>query len=125
MPELTYKQLATAVQDRAQAITRNAEANRSAAQTIEEIADDTVSDSEAIAAKGVDRDSVAEASELAKVIRGLSEGAITYAARGDDTARAARAVGDQARTSHAGFQEAYDRRTVDLSGLDPTWLEQE
>lgn len=125
MPDLTYKQLVTAVQGRAQAITRSAEANRAAAQTIEEIADDTVRDSEAIASKGVDRDSVAEASELAKVIRGLSEGAITYAARGDDTAKAARAVGDQARTSHGGFQEAYDRRTVDLSGLDRSWLEQE
>lgn len=125
MAELTYKQLVRVIEIRAQAITENAEYHRAAAQAIEEIADETVRDSEALAAKGVDRDSVAEASELAKVIRGVSEGAITYAARVDDMAKATRSVGDQARTTHAGFQEAYDRRTVDLSGLDRDWLEQE
>lgn len=126
MAELTYKALARAVQAKEKKLTRNAESVKQAAQTITEHADDTARDADALGAKSVDRDSISECQELAKVIRGVSDGAITYAAKGADTAKAAKAAGDQARTSHGGFQEAFDRSTVTgLENVSRDWLEQE
>lgn len=126
MAELTYKALARAVEAKEKKSARNAERVKQAAQTITEHADDTARDADALGAKSVDRDSISECQELAKVIRGVSDGAITYAAKGADTAKAAKAAGDQARTSHGGFQEAFDRSTVTgLENVSRDWLEQE
>jgi hypothetical protein len=126
MAELTYKALARAVQAKEKKLTRHAESIRLAADNIKEHADDTARDADALGAKSVDRDSIAECQELAKVIRGVSDGAITYASKASDTAKAAKAAGDQARTSHGGFQEAFDRSTVTgLENVSRDWLEQE
>lgn len=126
MAELTYKALAHAVRDKEKSLTRNAESVKRAAENITAHADDTARDADALGAKSVDRDSVSECQELAKVIRGVSDGAISYAAKGTDTAKAAKAAGDQARTTHGGFQEAFDRSTVTgLENVSRDWLEQE
>ena len=124
--ELTFKTLLRSVQAKEKALARNAEAVKKAADTIKEHADDTASDADALGAKSVDRDSISECQELSKVIRGVSDGAIHYAALGADTARAARAAGDQARTTHGGFQEQFDRSQItDLHSVHRDWFEQE
>ncbi|MFF0629803.1 hypothetical protein [Streptomyces sp. NPDC004296] len=126
MAELTYKALVRKTEAKEEALARNAEGVKTAAENIKALADDTASDADALGAKSVDRDSLAECQELAKVIRGVSEGAITYAAKTADTAKAAKAAGDQARTTHAGFQEAFDRSDVDgLEKVSRDWFEQE
>lgn len=126
MAELTFKALVRAVEAKEKSLARNAESVKAAAETITAYADDTASDAEALGAKSVDRDSLSECQELAKTIRGLSDGAIQYAAKGIDTAKAAKAAGDQARTTHAGFQEAFDRSDVaGLAEVYRDWLEQE
>ncbi|BDT39626.1 hypothetical protein E6R18_28045 [Streptomyces sp. A1277] len=126
MAELTYKVLVRKTQDKEKALARNAEGVKKAADNIKELADDTASDADALGAKSVDRDSLAECQELSKIIRGVSDGAITYASKTADTAKAAKAAGDQARTTHAGFQEAFDRSDVtDLEKVSRDWFEQE
>jgi hypothetical protein len=126
MAELTFKTLVRAVEAKEKALARNAEAVKAAADTITEHADDTAKDADALGARSVDRDSISECQELARIIRGVSDAAIAYAAKGDDTAKAAKAAGDQARTTHAGFQEAFDRSTVTgLEDVSRDWLEQE
>ncbi|MEU7649899.1 hypothetical protein [Streptomyces huasconensis] len=126
MAELTYKVLVRKTQAKEKALARNAEGVKKAADTIKELADDTATDAEALGAKSVDRDSLSECQELSKIIRGVSERAINYAAKTADTAKAAKAAGDQARTTHAGFQEAFDRSSVtDLEKVSRDWFEQE
>ncbi|MFB8406129.1 hypothetical protein [Streptomyces sp. NPDC055912] len=126
MAELTYKALVRRTEAKEKALARNAEGVKKAAENIKELADDTASDADALGAKSVDRDSLAECQELARTIRGVSDGAITYAAKTSDTAKAAKAAGDQARTTHAGFQEAFDRSDVaDLDKVSRDWFEQE
>ncbi|MFG2895060.1 hypothetical protein [Streptomyces sp. NPDC048248] len=126
MAELTYKALVRKTEAKEKALARNAEGVKTAAENIKALADDTASDADALGAKSVDRDSLAECQELAKVIRGVSQGAIDYAAKTADTAKAAKAAGDQARTTHAGFQEAFDRSSVDgLEKVSRDWFEQE
>lgn len=124
--DLTYKALVRATEAKEKTSARNAERVKAAADTITEHADDTAKDADALGAKSVDRDSISECQELARIIRGVSDGAISYAAKGAETARAAKAAGDQARTTHAGFQEAFDRSTVtNLQDVDRDWFEQE
>lgn len=126
MADLTFKALVRAVELKEKTLARHAESVKRAADNITEHADDTARDADALGAKSVDRDSIAECQELAKVIRGVSDGAISYAAKGADTAKAAKAAGDQARTTHGGFQEAFDRSTVTgLENVSRDWLEQE
>ncbi|MBW1603558.1 hypothetical protein JJV70_15895 [Streptomyces sp. JJ66] len=126
MAELTYKVLVRKTEAKEKALARNAEGVKKAAENIKELADDTASDADALGAKSVDRDSLAECQELSKIIRGVSDGAMTYASKTADTAKTAKAAGDQARTTHAGFQEAFDRSDVtDLEKVSRDWFEQE
>lgn len=124
--DLTYKALVRAVQDKEKKMSRNAESVKRAADHITEHADDTARDADALGAKSVDRDSIAECQELARIIRGVSDKAIAYAAKGTDTAKTAKAAGDQARTTHGAFQEAFDRSTITgIEQVSRDWLEQE
>lgn len=124
--EMTFKALHRAVQDKKKKLTRNAESVKRAADSIREHADDTARDADALGAKSVDRDSIAECQELAKAIRGVSEAALSYAAKGTDTAKAAAAASDQIRTTHGSFQEAFDRSKItDLENVSRDWFEQE
>lgn len=124
--ELTYKALQTMVGDLEKKVSRNAAEIQEAAKVIDEEADETRREADQMAAKSVDRDTVADSTEFAKVIKGLSDGVISYAAKGTDTARQAKAVSDQARTTHGGFQEAFDRSQVDgLENVNRDWFEQQ
>jgi hypothetical protein len=124
--DLTYKALQRAVAGLEKKVTRNADDIQGAAKVIDDEASEARKEADAMAAKSVDKDSVADASELSKVIEGVSEGILSYAAKGRDTARQAKAVSDQARTSHGGFQEAFDRSRVDgLEQVSRDWFEQQ
>ncbi|MFG2540661.1 hypothetical protein ACGFU4_36025 [Streptomyces sp. NPDC048511] len=126
MADLTFKTLVRAVEAKERKLARHAESVKRAADNIAEHADDSARDADTLGAKSVDRDSISECQELAKVIRGVSDGAISYAAKGTDTAKAAKAAGDQARATHGGFQEAFDRSTVTgLENVSRDWFEQE
>lgn len=123
---LTFKALARATQVKEKKLARNAESVKAAADNITAHADDTARDADALGAKSVDRDSVSECQELARIIRGVSDGAIAYASKGFDTAKSAKAAGDQARATHGAFQEAFDRSTItDLEHVSRDWFEQE
>lgn len=125
MGDLTYKKLQKAVTDLAKDVAKGSEAIRSAAQWIDEEAQDTSRVAEAIGGMGVDRETVSETHELSKAMRGVSEGAIDYASSGDNTTKAAKAAYEQAHTTHNGIQEAYSRSTVNISNLNREWLRQE
>lgn len=124
--DLTYKALQAMVATLEKDITRNAQEIGQAATVIDDEAKETARESDQMAAKSVDRDSVSDSKEFSKVIDGLSDGILTYAARAQDTARQAKAAGDQARTTHGGFQEAFDRSNVDgLENVSRDWFEQQ
>lgn len=124
--DLTYKALRARTAALKKSVLRNAEGVAQSAQVIEGEAAETLRESEQLAVKCVDRDSVADSQALSKIIAGVSAGISAYAVKGQDTARQAQAVADQAATTHAGFQEAFDRSDVDgLENVDRNWLEQE
>lgn len=123
--DLTYKKLQAMVGQLEKKVSRNAAEIQEAAKVIDEEAGETRREADQMAAKSVDKDTVADSTEFAKVIKGLSDGVLTYAAKGADTARQAKAVADQARTTHGAFQEAFDRSKVDgLENVDRDWFEQ-
>lgn len=123
---LTLKALLRATTAKEKSLARNAESVKKAASIIKDHADDTASDADALGARSVDRDSISECQELSKIIRGVSDGAIQYAAKASDTSKAAKAAGDQARETHGAFQEAFDRSNVTgLENVSRDWLEVE
>lgn len=126
MSDLTYKALQAKVAKLERKVSRNADDVKAAAKVIDAEATETLRESEQMAAKSVDTDSVSDSQELAKVIKGLSDGILTYAAKAQDTAKQAKAAGDQAKSTHGGFQEAFDRSSVHgLENVDRDWFAQE
>jgi len=126
MAELTNKGLQAAVARLEKKITRNADYIAADAKRIDEEARDTTRVAGQIAAKNVDSYTVAETHELAKITFGLSEGITAYASSGYDTAKSAKAAGDQARASHDGIQQAVDRSTVaGIHNVHADWFEQQ
>jgi hypothetical protein len=127
MPELTYAQLAKATAHLARDITRSSEAIRVHAKQISDEAKDTARVAESIGALRVDTATVAETRHLSKLMDGVSEAAINYAAAGDNTARAAQAAHDQNKASHSGIGEAAGRSPVgaQVYDVDRGWFTQE
>ncbi|MFF8513202.1 hypothetical protein ACF064_34605 [Streptomyces sp. NPDC015492] len=68
---------------------------------------------------------MSETRELSKILHGTSEWVIAYARSGEASAKAAGTVVEQARTTHAGIKEKFDRAPVDLTGVNRDWLRQE
>lgn len=126
MAEMTNKGLQAAVQALETKVTRTAESVTAQTQMIDSEARDTHRVADQIAAKRVDRDTVSETNDFGKITAGLSQSALAYAASGQDTARSARAAGDQTRASHDGIDEALARSSVDgIYDVDADWLAQE
>lgn len=125
MADLTLNQLKKAVSDVANRTARRGEKIRVLARHIEDVAEDTARVADGIGAMKVDVDTVSETQELARIMAGLSEAALTYASASDTTARRAQAAHDQAQASHGGIQEAFRRAPVDTRGLNREWLRQE
>lgn len=127
MSDLTYAQLAKITADLAKDILRSAESIRIHAQHIDEEAKDTILVAEAIGALHVDAATVTETREVARIMVGLSEASLTYAAASDDTARAALAVHSQNQASHSRIGEAAGRSPVgrEIYDVDRGWFTQE
>ncbi|MEW2393053.1 hypothetical protein AB0933_32300 [Streptomyces venezuelae] len=124
--DLTYKALQAKVATLNKRVTRNAENIQTSATVVDEEATATRRESDQMAGKAVDKDTVADSTEFSKVIKGLSDGILSYAAKGQDTARQAKAVADQARSTHGAFQEAFDRSSIDgLERVSRDWFTQE
>lgn len=123
--DITYRELQRDVTNLGKQVMRASEAIRGHAQTITDEACDTARVAEAIATLGVDQETVAETSALARLMDSLSDAAIGYASKADTTAKAAQAAHDQNQTSHGGIAEAVSRSSVDVSNLNREWLRQE
>lgn len=124
--DLTNARLKQAVANLARAEAKDSEAVRALAQTIDDEARDTARIAECIAALRVDNATVAETRELSKIMAGLSEATISYAAAGEAVSRQAQVTHDTARTSHDGIEEAFARSTAsDIYDLNGSWLSQE
>lgn len=113
--DLTYRQLLRETRDLAREVRRDAEAHRKLAAKQDDEAKDTGRIAEQIAALGVDSATVAETREVARIMRGLSESALAYATGTDEAARAAKAVENEAVTTHGGIQEAVDRSPAPMA----------
>ena len=124
MPELTFGGLKAATEAMAKDIARSSEAIRAESKAIDDEADGTARDAESIASMRVDKPSVSETHELAKIMRGLSEAVIAHASAGDTTARQALAARDQNQTSHGQIHEAMGRSPVgaDVYNVDRRWV---
>jgi hypothetical protein len=126
MADLTYKQLQSAVTDLKKNVTRASQAIQARAQTIDDEAKDTARVADMIASMQVDTATVSETGDLSRILRGVSDAAITYAAAGDNTARAAQTAHQQAHTTHDGINEAVNRAPVDnIHRVHREWLRQE
>lgn len=125
MADLTYKQLQKAVTDLGKEVTKASEAIHIRARQIDDQARDTARVAELIGAMGVDTATVSETHHLSRIMLGVSEAAIAYASASDNTAKAAAAAHEQARTTHDGINEAVGRAPVDVSDLDREWLRQD
>lgn len=123
--DITYRELQRDVTNLGKQVVQASEAIRGHAQTITDEAADTARVAEAIAALGVDHETVAETSALARLMDSLSDAAISYASKADTTAKAAQAAHTQNQASHGGIAEAVSRSSVDVSNLRREWLQQE
>lgn len=113
--DLTYRQLLREVRTLTREVRRDTEAHRKLAAKQDNEAKDTGRIAEQIAALGVDQATVAETREVARIMRGLSESALAYATGTDEAARAAKAVENEAVTTHGGIQEAVDRSPAPMA----------
>ena len=127
MPELTYAKLSAMVNNLAKTIARDGEAIQALAKNIAEEAADTARVADCIGAMRVDTATIGETQQLSKIMAGLSDAAIAYAAAGDTTVKTAKAAHDQNRSSHYGIGEAASRSPVGKANYDVNrdWFRQE
>lgn len=126
MRELTNKQLQAWVKNFAKEVARNGEEINQVAVAISDAANATRADANSIGAKKVDPDTVSETGELAKIMDGLSEASLAYAAAATDTSRAADQVDFTARTTHDAIDEAVNRSPArGIHDVSRDWFEQQ
>jgi hypothetical protein len=127
MTNLTYRQLLRDITTIQKDLTRSAQAIAAHTQRISEEATDTSQAAEVISAMGVDKPSVAEARELARLLGGVTDAVTAYTSASDSTVKQAQAAHGQAQDSHAGIDTAISRSTVgsDIYQLKAEWLRQE
>jgi hypothetical protein len=113
--DLTYRQLLRETRALAREVRRDTEAHRKLATKQDEEAQDTGRIAEQIAALGVDAATVAETREVSRIMKGLSNSALSYATTAEEASRAAKAAENEAVTTHGGIQEAVDRSPVDMA----------
>ena len=124
--DLTHARLKQAIANLAKAEAKDADAVRALARTINDEAQDTARIAEGIGALRGDADTVAETHELSKIMAGLSEVTLAYAAAGDTVSRQAQATHDTAGRTHDGIDEAFARSSAsDVYDLDQAWLTHE
>ncbi|MFH8582585.1 hypothetical protein [Streptomyces zaomyceticus] len=125
MTDLTYTRLTHAIASLEKNIARDSDEIQVRAQFMDVIAQDTARVAEMIGAMKVDDATISETKELSKILRGLSEATLAYASSADTTTKSAHAASEQARTTHAGIDEAVSRAPVNVSEVDREWFRQE
>jgi hypothetical protein len=125
MADMTYTQLVKAITTFEKLLLQDAERIRSNAEAMDQMAGDTAREADVLGALAVDPFTVAEAKEVAKVLRGVGTAVLAYSAAGNTTARVAAAAAEQARTTHAGIKEQVGRAPVDITGVNREFLRQE
>lgn len=127
MAELTYAQLAAKVNALAKTIAQDGEAIQALAQNINDEAADTARVADSIGALRVDTATIGETQELSKIMAGVSDAVIAYAAAGSTTVKTAQAAQAQNRSSHYGIGEAASRSPVGRAIYDVNreWFRQE
>lgn len=127
MPELTYAQLAHAVEQLSKDVARDAQSIQGHTEAMAQEAFDIGRHAEAIARMRVDSASVAETQELGSYMSVLSNAYGSYSTAADTTARLVQAVQDQNRDSHLDFGLAAQRSPVgrDVYDIDREWFRQE
>ncbi len=126
MPDGTYNQLLADVTTLSRQVVRDADALRAWGQHIDTEAKETGRIADQIGARRIDPDTVAETTQLSRLLSGLSEQAVAYANAGDTTAAAARAAHEQAKASHDRISEAVRASpAANIADVPPDWLAQE
>ncbi|MEV0187200.1 hypothetical protein AB0I39_01525 [Kitasatospora purpeofusca] len=120
---LTYRELVREVRRLAREMRRDTAAFHALAAAQREQAVDTRRIAEQIAALHVDSATVAETSEVAKIMQGLSDAALAYEGAATEAGRSAADADAQAATDHDGIQQARDSAPVPMA--DRTWYTQE
>ncbi|MFI8932474.1 hypothetical protein ACIG3E_33020 [Streptomyces sp. NPDC053474] len=123
MADLTLDELVAEAAELEESLARDADNVAADTKAIEDEADDTTRTAESIARMRVDPETVSETHAVAKLMKGISEGANSYASASKDSATHAKAVADQARQTHGGIQEAISRSPAQgIYEVDRAWL---
>ncbi|NEC17958.1 hypothetical protein [Streptomyces parvus] len=125
MARITYRELQKAVAALAVKVINDADAILAHTTQLANQAADTARLADGIAALGVDPATVAETTQMARLMDGISDSNRAYAAASVDTYAAAKATHEQNKASHGGIAEAVSRSSVDTSNLNREWLRQE
>ncbi|MFD7448285.1 hypothetical protein [Kitasatospora sp. NPDC059827] len=121
--DLTYRELVRQVRELSRKVRRDTAAFQALATAQKEQAQQTGRLAEQIATLHVDAATVAETREVSRIMQGLSDAAIAYAASAEEAGREAVATERQAHTDHDGIQQAVDSSRVPMA--DRTWYTQE
>jgi hypothetical protein len=120
---LTYLQLLRDTRALAAAVRGAEERHKQLASHLDAEAQDTGRIAEQIAALQVDTATVAETREVSRIMQGLSQAALAYAAAADGASRAAAGAEQQTRTDHSGIHQAVQSSPAPMAARG--WYTQE
>lgn len=123
MAAKTYRGLLRETRALAREVRQGTDKHKKMAGWLNDEATDTGRISEQISAMHVDRATVGETREVARIMRGLSTTALSYATAADEALRTAAAAEQATITHHDGIQQAHDRSPAAMADRD--WYRQE
>ncbi|MEV5129326.1 hypothetical protein AB0K87_02195 [Streptomyces sp. NPDC053705] len=115
MAETTYRQLRAQVQELARLVATDGETIRQIGLCAEQNAQAVARVADSLANLEVDTLTTGEAKDVARIMRGVSDAAITVASTTDAVGAAARAADTQARRTHEGIDEQVGAMTVPMA----------
>lgn len=115
MAETTYRQLRAQVQELARLVALDGEAIRQIGLRADQNAQAVARVADSLATLEVDTLTTGEAQDVARIMRGVSDAALTVASTTDTVAAAARAADAQARRTHEGIDEQVGAMTVPMA----------
>ncbi|MFB6665935.1 hypothetical protein [Streptomyces parvus] len=115
MTDTTYRKLREQVQVLARRVAADGETIRQIGHRADQNAQEVARVADGLANLEVDTHTTGEAKDTARIMRGLSQTALTTASATDTVAAAARAADTQARQSHEGIDEQVNAMTVPMA----------
>ncbi|MEU8101766.1 hypothetical protein [Streptomyces rubiginosohelvolus] len=115
MTDTTYRKLREQVQVLARRVAADGETIRQIGHRADRNAQEVARVADGLANLEVDTHTTGEAKDTARIMRGLSQTALTTASAADNVAAAARAADNQARKSHEGIDEQVNAMTVPMA----------